>query len=1033
MTARKIQLPKSLCEQIQAGQVVLFLGSGLNRGITNEKGKGLPSEQELQASLVARFLEKGFVGTSLAQVVDLAIYKSGLFAVQSHIADLLSDYQPAKSHERLSALTWTAIFTTNIDRVIEKIYANAVNPIQNLIVFTKGNERIDSAINSKSDLPCFNLYGSINHINDPGTPLILSHEQLPLNLGSRSLMFDRLETYAYDHSVIFVLGDAGSPGSRSILQRMARFLDARPRSYLLVDSMSETEQAYWNSRKFDCIIGSFEDFIDTVNREIPQHTRALSLLIEGLEHPIERRFTVSSSIKPSKSLIEFLDHDADYLYKGMKTENCEPQAFYKGYFSNWGPIERNLDVKRTMLDDVILGVLLNEEQEASQNPHLYLIKGHAGSGKTVFSHRLAWETTHQFDRICIYMKTARRPTYQPLLELYNLCKQRIYLFIDDILEAEDEIGALLTQARKDKLAITIIGTTRTNAWNDYGSDLDSVVTNSYELSYLSEKEIAFLIGLLRQHHSLGYLAELSTEEQKEALSKRAGRQLLVALHEATLGKPFREIVKDEYDSISNAQAQSLYLTVCILHRLGTETRAGLIARIHHIPFSLFREKLFKPLESIVFVQETQYTRDFVYRSRHQHIAEIVFEAILTDQRERYDEYVRLISNIDIGYQADRDALHGLISAKQLRLLFEEDSLITSIYELAGNRFPDEYHIHQQQAVFEMKRQNGDLVKAEALLKTAMQKAPRNPILTHSLAELHLKRAERSKTYAEKKKFRAESRQAVANLVGKDRTSHPYHTLLKISIDELQELLLEGDDLSINRKIKEIEKRISEALQEFPGDQYLLESESRFRQILNDNPKALAALQKAFQENKKSAFIAARLAKMYAYGKDINKAIITIKECIDENPYDKDLHYQLATLLIHHQQGTSAEILHSLRHSFTLGDSRYDAHLLCARELFITGDVASSLEIFNVLKKSEIDSRLKRRPQAAITDLNGALRFTGVVTMKEESHGYILRDKYGDRIYYSSEFAPEIELRDRVEFEIKFNFFGPIATVIRKTR
>lgn len=333
----------------------------------------------------------------------------------------------------------------------------------------------------------------------------------------------------------------------------------------------------------------------------------------------------------------------------------------------------------------------------------------------------------------------------------------------------------------------------------------------------------------------------------------------------------------------------------------------------------------------------------------------------------------------------------------------------------------------------MKRQNGDLVKAEALLKTAMQKAPRNPILTHSLAELHLKRAERSKTYAEKKKFRAESRQAVANLVGKDRTSHPYHTLLKISIDELQELLLEGDDLSINRKIKEIEKRISEALQEFPGDQYLLESESRFRQILNDNPKALAALQKAFQENKKSAFIAARLAKMYAYGKDINKAIITIKECIDENPYDKDLHYQLATLLIHHQQGTSAEILHSLRHSFTLGDSRYDAHLLCARELFITGDVASSLEIFNVLKKSEIDSRLKRRPQAAITDLNGALRFTGVVTMKEESHGYILRDKYGDRIYYSSEFAPEIELRDRVEFEIKFNFFGPIATVIRKTR
>lgn len=1031
MTVRMSQLPTPLCEQIQAGQAVLFLGSGFNRGVASSDGRSLPSEQELQESLASRFLEKGFVGTSLSQVIELSIHKNGLFAVQSHVADLLSDYQPAKYHYILPVLTWSAIFTCNVDMIIEKTYSKTKNPLQNLVIFTRGNERIDSAINSKSDLPCFNINGSINHINDPSTPLIISHDQYAPDGGSRSLMLDRLETYAYDHSVIFVLGDVGSPSVRHILRRMARMKDARPRSYLLVDSMTETEQDYWRSQNFDCIVGTMEEFLEIANRSIPKHTRSLSLLIEETDHPIERRFAVSSEVRPSKSLVEFLEHDADYLYKGMKAHDCDPASFYKGYFSNWGPIERSLDVKRAMLDDVILGVLLNEEQETSQSPFLFLIKGHAGSGKTVFSHRLAWDTAHQFERICIYMKPARRPVYEPLLELHSLCKKRIYLFIDDILESEDEVKSILLRARKDKLAITVIGTARNNAWNDYGSSLDSLLTNSYELSYLSEKEIAFLIGLLKQHNSLGHLAELTPEEQKEALSKKAGRQLLVALHEATLGKPFREIVKDEYDSISHAQAQSLYLTVCILHRLGIETRAGLIARVHQIPFSMFKEKLFKPLDSIVFALETQYTRDFVYRSRHQHIAEIVFEAILTDQRERYDEYVRLIANIDIGYQSDRDALHGLISAKQLMRLFDNSDLVNSIYELASDRFPDEYHIHQQQAVFEMKRPIGDLSKAESLLKVAISKAPWNQTLTHSLAELKLKRAERSKTYAEKKKFRAESRQAVAELVGKDRTSHPHHTLLKISMDELQELLVEGDELSINRKIREIEKRISEALQEFPGDQYLLESESRFRQLLNDSPRALAALQKAFQENKKSAFVATRLAKMLAFNRNIQKAIDVLKECIDENPYDKDLHYQLATLWINNQHGTPSEILHSLRHSFTLGDSRYDAHLLCARELFIRGDAAGSQEIFSVLRKVELDSRLKRRPQAVITDNNGIVRFTGMIATREHNYGYIARDKYGDRIYYNSESMPELNTRDRVGFEIQFNFFGPIATAIQK--
>ena len=80
-----------------------------------------------------------------------------------------------------------------------------------------------------------------------------------------------------------------------------------------------------------------------------------------------------------------------------------------------------------MLDDVILGVLLNEEQSITKSTFYLIKESHAGQENGIF-HRLAGKL-HQFGSNLYYMKTARRPTYQPLLIANNLCKQRIYLFI----------------------------------------------------------------------------------------------------------------------------------------------------------------------------------------------------------------------------------------------------------------------------------------------------------------------------------------------------------------------------------------------------------------------------------------------------------------------------------------------------------------------------------------------------------------------------------------------------------------------------
>ena len=224
----------------------------------------------------------------------------------------------------------------------------------------------------------------------------------------------------------------------------------------------------------------------------------------------------------------------------------------------------------------------------------------------------------------------------------------------------------MVKSRHDKIQITIIAAERLNEWNDCCNSLEPYLTQDYHLKYLHDNEIEALIEKLRQYDSLGFLRELDINKQKEAFQQIAGRELLVALHEATMGKPFPEIILDEYNSISSEQAKSLYLTVAILHRLGVSVRAGLISRVHGVSFTHFRENLFKPLEFVVFATKDSRVNDYVYQTRHSNIAEMLFEQVLNSPQARFDEYVRVINHLDIDFYSDNIGFKGLINAKTLK-------------------------------------------------------------------------------------------------------------------------------------------------------------------------------------------------------------------------------------------------------------------------------------------------------------------------------------------------------------------------------
>ncbi|MCD4722466.1 MAG: hypothetical protein K8S13_21800, partial [Desulfobacula sp.] len=690
-----------------------------------------------------------------------------------------------------------------------------------------------------------------------------------------------------------------------------------------------------------------------------------------------------------------------------------------------------LDVEKHEKNRILTQLILEERYQKENRSFLFIIKGYAGSGKSVLLKRLAWDASVEFDQFCIFIKNDTSLRYEPIIELFNYVKQRIYIFIDNALENEKGIISLIEKVEKNKIPVTIIASERTNNWNEE-SDLKKYTTEEFSISYLKSDEIDQLISKLEKHNSLGYLEGKTPEERKLELKERAGRVLLVALHEATSGKPFEEIVFDEYNQLKDDQAKSLYLTVSILHRLGSEARAGLISRVHGINFNEFKRKLFDPLEFVVFTEKNYLIGDYVYKTRHPHIAEIVFETVLKDDQSKYDEYVRILTFLDIDYKSDQNAFLSMTNARKLIEIFRDPRHIRNLFKIVGEENSDNPKLLQQKAIFEMQSNDGSLVSAEKFLSEALELAPNDPLISHSFAELCLKRAELSTNDVEKSKLLRTARDLCNKIIKKytNHRDHSYHTLLKIALMNLNDVIEKNDPVSIEVKIKETERLILISKQQFSDHEFLLEIEATFNKLINNEPKSIELLKKAHNLNKATPFIALRYSKILEKNDKIEDAKKVLKETLNLNPNDKDINFEFARLIQITEPQNKKEIIHYYRRSFTKGDTRYEAQFWYARAQYMFNFIIEAKEIFDELSYIRMAPDRKNKPRGFLKENGQLIKFDGSLVHKELSYAFVKRDIVGDGIfiyrYSENKNWDEYKVGSRISFNIGFNFKGPIA-------
>ncbi len=556
----------------------------------------------------------------------------------------------------------------------------------------------------------------------------------------------------------------------------------RPRSFLISPSVDSIAQRYWSSRQITALSGTLEQAVSALDSTISPVFRGLRKSPPIGVHAISDRFASSKSFI-STATTKSLELDLEYVKATVPDATCDAIKFYSGVSQSWSAISHSLDVRRRLHDTLLTDYFLDDNPDEFR---FIVIKAHAGAGKSVFLRRLAWEATHEFNRLCLFAQPDATLSSVVLQELGSATKEHIYLFIDDVLQHRHELDSLLHGLGSAAEWLTIVGGARTNEWNSAPPQFQALATEEHVLPYLSERELEELIDKLDQHKALRELERLPPAERKEKLRQRAGRQLLVALHEATSGRRFEEILHDEYSRLTPNMAKTLYLSICFLNQFNVPVRAGLVSRRFGITFEQFKDRFFAPLEEVVITINRKGVEDYCYAARHSHVAEIVVRNELASADDLYNEYIASLQELNVGFTSDKQAFQKLLQGKRLAEQFADSSLVQRIFEVAQEAWgSDDAYLFQQMALFEMHRTSGNLGKATGFLEQALKLAPHSRIIKHSLAELHLRKADSARNDLEKLHSLSEA-EAICRGLSKDaQDSYSHSTLVKAGLARLR--------------------------------------------------------------------------------------------------------------------------------------------------------------------------------------------------------------------------------------------------------
>jgi hypothetical protein len=745
-------------------EIVLFTGAGFSLDGKDFDGNQLPSGEGLRREL----WDLCFGGLSFDPAASLAdLYAAALRLRGADLQRLLQrrltvDPASLPDYYRLYfGLPWLRCYTLNVDD-LERAAENRfrLRRVPQTISATTA-----VVVGGISGLPPARIL-EVVHLNgflsDPPESLTFSEGQYASRLASQEPWYARCVNDIMCRPVVFI----GTPLNESLLwqhmelrrRREHRGRDLRPTSILVSPTLSLPRREVLRDSRIEWFEGTAQSFANEVLRSLAvDAARGFTYIDTYSEGRIDETPPLVAELAADRP-----DATTEYLL------GEEPQ---------WSDILSGRSVPRSH-DDTLYSVAVDILDGRRPNS-VVAVTGTAGTGKSTALMRLALRLSSAgtpvlwFDRYSVVRLARARDRMRGI-------DGRLALAIDDAdLYGWDLIRLLRDLVpRRNEFLVAIA--TRSAKLDEIASRLAAsgdVPLHEHDVPPLTDEDIDALVATLDRHNRLGRLKGESDAGRRKAFREQAGRQMLVAMIQATSGEIFEEKAQDELTQLQGNQ-RYLYSLACVASSLRSYLTRDELVLACEDPADEALPALEPLTARHLIVAESPVYR---YRARHRVIADLVVDK-LQELRELKEVLIGLAWALaaKVDPSMDRKSrLRKLLTAVYnheflLRLIGVMDA--RALYSETENVLQWDYHYWLQRGSLEVEA--GDVRLAENFLSAAYSMAPEDYRVQTAYGYMLLRKAVESPSEIGAAKRVAKASEMLRDVIANwgAVSAYPFHVL-----------------------------------------------------------------------------------------------------------------------------------------------------------------------------------------------------------------------------------------------------------------
>ncbi len=504
-----------------------------------------------------------------------------------------------------------------------------------------------------------------------------------------------------------------------------------------------------------------------------------------------------------------------------------------GRTPNWGDVRDGFAAERAC-DRALASLVAENLQREPNEREVVFVSGTAGGGKSSTILRLGLTVTAGGTSVA-WVDNSIDISPLNLRRFMERDNHPPLLVIDDADRYGSELPSLIDEIARSHPRPAIVVSMRSGRGADKFLDRAlqlGLPVNEFHMPNLTDPDIAALLNVLDTHNRLGVLKGRTRADQISAFRESAGRQLIVALLEATSGRRFEELIISEMQELSD-DTRDLYAIAAVATalRFGM-TRDELLLAIDDTSAAtlgsidaLQRRHLLVPLPNGEL------------RVRHRTIADVLMKALAEDGRlADVVTGLAIAAASKVGSTTRRNHRHF----RRLRTIINHDWLAYNIGVSGSKELFEElepflnwdHHYWLQRGSFEL--EHGDLQLAENFLSQAFSLEPDDGLVKTEYGYLQLRLAVNEPSSGESRRLLEDGfellREAIASRNGSD--PHQYHILGKQGLEWLRR----GDVSLVERRqlLDELVTLVEAGRRDHPRD-------DRLRQLLVDVQNARLGL------------------------------------------------------------------------------------------------------------------------------------------------------------------------------------------------